>query len=710
MHLAVKHIFLLSSAVIFRGGSFAAAQDDAGNKVLLPIKGEMLRGVSNDVTDAYHGTLLAQARHLNDVNDDVCASTIKSGGECKQDAEDCHCDDGLTCETNICEVPARPSSGTLLVRITTGDEDGNPSAGQFTVGTTTGCLKAFTPTPGLGAITYVTLNSACPLQSLLPLTMSATGDDGWRMDTVEVKLDDGRWKVIASGEVLSDNGISRLKSRDFYLNNISNDVCAFPIASGGECKQGANDCHCDDGLSCDANTCKTPALASSGILTVKITTGDDNGSQSLDQFTIGTSTGCLKAFTPKPGLGEITVVTLNSACPIQSLLPLTMSATGTDGWFMDKVEVQLDGGTWNLIASDEKLQDNNGQDQFKSHDFYLNNINDDVCVFPIENGGDCEWGANDCHCNDGLSCQANTCKSGDDVICLESTAIIMEAVDSSYNDKDATWQAVTGVERTITDDFTTNQVLNSKYESACIEEGGTYEELSYKAECNPAGGDQVTLHVIRQPRCYAQSCAAATERNENLPNLLFYAFTLEPTAERASEKHDSTSRWTCTGALNDAPTTTGCEVATDLMNTEIDGTIDKNPSVSDIKFLILLPTKGKKVQYKGDASATLGERCDLVSGIFMEKNFKMTCTPGEGSGGSEAAFEVTDFPLCLASVCDIDQAAIDGAIATHFRDEMLDSDNLDNSQDWTCTRSVAVKAASIRVSVGTVLALWWYLI
>jgi hypothetical protein len=94
----------------------------------------------------------------------------------------------------------------------------------------------------------------------------------------------------------------------------------------------------------------------------------------------------------------------------------------------------------------------------------------------------------------------------------------------------------------------------------------------------------------------------------------------------------------------------------------------------------------------------------------MENDFKMTCTTGEGSGGSEATFEVTDFPLCLASVYETDQAAIDGAIDIQFKDDMFDSEQLDETQDWTWIGSGAVMAASIRVSVETVLALWWYLI
>jgi hypothetical protein len=262
-----------------------------------------------------------------------------------------------------------------------------------------------------------------------------------------------------------------------------------------------------------------------------------------------------------------------------------MSATGDDGWRMDKVEVQLDGGTWTLIDSDKILDGNESTDK-KSREFYLNNVIADVCVFPIESGGKCEQDANDCHCDDGLSCEANTCGTPAAVIiCLESTEIIMVAVDSSYKDANATRNADTAVEKTIIDDFTTNQVFNTFYESACVAEGGTYEELTYEAKCDSTGGDEITLHVIGQPRCYAQSCASAIESNEDLPNLLLQQFTLEPTTERADEKHDSTSTWTCTGEINKALTntnivTTCCGVATDLM-------ITHTPSLQFATILII---------------------------------------------------------------------------------------------------------------------------
>jgi hypothetical protein len=293
----------------------------------------------------------------------------------------------------------------------------------------------------------------------------------------------------------------------------------------------------------------------------------------------------------------------------------------------------------------------------------------------------------------------------------------MEEVDGSYNDTAATWHAVTAVEKTITDDFTTNQVYNGIYESACVKAGGTYEELTYEAKCKPAGGDEITLHVIGQPRCYAKSCAAAIESDEDLPNKLLQEFTLKPTAERASDKHDSTSTWTCTGAVNDALTTnigtSGCGVATDLMNTQtpsiISATIDMKPAVTDIKFLFVFPTKGKKVQYKAEEAAALETECGKVDGLFVEEDFKMTCTTGEGIGSDEATFQVKGFPLCLASVCEHDPAEIDGAIDIQFKDAMFDSEKLDEAKDWTCIGSGAMMAASTRVAVGTVLALWWYL-
>jgi hypothetical protein len=304
--------------------------------------------------------------------------------------------------------------------------------------------------------------------------------------------------------------------------------------------------------------------------------------------------------------------------------------------------------------------------------------------------------------NPGIVVDPNPASASD--VCIGSTKTIMETIDGSYNDKDATWQAVTAV--TITDDFTTNEFNNIKYRNACEDDDGKYEELTYEAKCKPTGGDEITLQVIGQPRCYAKSCSAAIESDEEFANVLFKEFTLKPTAERANEKHDSKSLgWTCTGELNDALTSTnagsgygGCGVVTGTTNMAM------KPVVTDKKLLFLFPSEEKKVEYS--TSPELFGACRRVGGLLVDEDFKMTCTTGDGS--DEATFEVIAFRLCLASVCKDNEAEIDGAINIQFKDQMFEWKHLDEAQDWTCIGS-GVMATSIRVAVGAALALWWHL-
>jgi hypothetical protein len=55
----------------------------------------------------------------------------------------------------------------------------------------------------------------------------------------------------------------------------------------------------------------------------------------------------------------------------------------------------------------------------------------------------------------------------------------------SYNSKDATWKAVTAVDKTITDDFTTNKANNIKYENTCEEKDGKYRKYPVKPNVSP---------------------------------------------------------------------------------------------------------------------------------------------------------------------------------------------------------------------------------
>jgi hypothetical protein len=136
----------------------------------------------------------------------------------------------------------------------------------------------------------------------------------------------------------------------------------------------------------------------------------------------------------------------------------------------------------------------------------------------------------------------------------------------------------------------------------------------------------------------------------------------------------------------------------------------KSPDVTDKKFLWLLPTEVKKVDYSA-SSVELANACNSVEveGLFIEKDFSMTCTAGQGATESDkASFEVLDYSVCLASLCNANAAAKEETIYGQFKDQMLDEKYLDTAKDWTCIGSGAM-TTSIQVAVGAAFALWWHL-
>lgn len=337
--------------------------------------------------------------------------------------------------------------------------------------------------------------------------------------------------------------------------------------------------------------------------------------------------------------------------------------------------------------------------------------------------------SSEANCNEDLICddEDQKCISPSGT-CITSTQAIMDEVHGSYDDSGATWEEMLTTKDeqstiTIIDDFTTNQVKNIIYKNACEKADGEYTELTYEATCNSAEGDEIALQVIGQPRCYAEACAAAIENDKDFGDELLKEFSLVPTAKRANDQHNSTSSgWACTGELNDAlkgntnggsgGSGGGCAYATDKMYTEIDDIISAQlgmkPKVTDKKFLFFLPTEVKKVEYSASPSA-LASACSGLEGMFVEKEFTMTCTVGGGSTKSDrASFEVVDYSVCLASICSVNAAAKEETIYIQFKDQMLDENYLDEARDWSCLGSGAM-ATSIKVAVGAAFALWWHL-
>lgn len=544
--------------------------------------------------------------------------------------------------------------------------------------------KNFHPLPEKGAVTLVTMKCASFNDAMKLNVIITDGDDSWGIGRLDVEYNDsGVWTYVGGGgnwETYVDTGTSR----QFDLSG----KCLFPNGNGGTCQAHVNNaygwCFCAEGLICHSSLCGPPKQ-----------TGEycEVDFHCAEGLICDSSSLC----GPPKQAGEYCEV--DSHCDAEAGLTCK-------GWVCSAT-----GGAEESCSG----------------------------TAPCREGFDCHPGRNKCYntprlkdqpcssshaCSDDLVCD-KLCKAPS-AICVQSTKTLMDEVDGSYNDEEATWKAVTGVEKTVIDDFTTNKVYNKVYENACVKKDGLYKELTYEATCKSgSSGDEIALRVIGQPRCYAKSCAAALESDKDLANHLLEQYTLKPTAARASEqKNNATSSgdWTCTGKINDALTNTntntntgsgGCGVATDMMNKEtpalIEATMALKPVVTVKKFLFLLPTKEKKVDY-GASSSELGNACAKVSGLLVSDDLQMTCTFGEGTASSnEAIFEVVNFRSCLASACEDNQAAIDSATSSQFKDQMFESKQLDEAHDWTCSIGSGAVAMSIQAAVGAALALWWHL-
>jgi len=234
---------------------------------------------------------------------------------------------------------------------------------------------------------------------------------------------------------------------------------------------------------------------------------------------------------------------------------------------------------------------------------------------------------------------SETCHRPATFPCLDTTKTIMDAIDSSYKTTGVTSKSVdVGGTKLLFDDFSTNGANNLAYQLACQDQGATYVELNYDAQCVTGINKTVSLFVKGQPRCYAKICKEVDDQS------LLALFTLRPTEKRAQRDSNSTNKWVCSGQLRNA-SWNFCRDNTKLINEKnemILADVDIQPTVSTQKFLVF--DKAEKLVTFPAPGKNFTSTCERNGGVVrVVKNAGMVC--------GKSHFTVQSFPTCLWPLC-----------------------------------------------------------
>ena len=293
---------------------------------------------------------------------------------------------------------------------------------------------------------------------------------------------------------------------------------------------------------------------------------------------------------------------------------------------------------------------------------------------------------------------SETCHRQDAFPCLDSTKTVMAAIDTSYKTTGVTSRSinVTG-QKLVLDDFSTNGVNNLAYQLACQNQGATYVELRYDAQCvTGINKTAVSLFVSGQPRCYAATCLDVDGQ------ALLSEYTLRPTEKLAHRDSSSNEQWVCTGQLRSA-TWDFCLENTNLINQKDDMQIaefDMKPNVTTQKFLHIFDKAEKLVTFPA-AGANFTDTCERNGGIVrMVKNAGLVC--------GKSLFTVQSFTTCLWPLCGTNTDTDTQRVIAQQIEAKLKKDTQSNVKvSGTCVFSRAKRvfvgsASVVMIGVGTV--------
>lgn len=287
---------------------------------------------------------------------------------------------------------------------------------------------------------------------------------------------------------------------------------------------------------------------------------------------------------------------------------------------------------------------------------------------------------------------SETCHRQDAFQCLDATKTVMDAIDTSYKTTHVTTKSIEMTDnKLLWDDFSTNTANNLAYQSACQDQGATYVELHYDAQCVTGINKTVSLFVSGQPRCYDTTCQEADDQ------ALLAEYTLRPTEKRAIRDSNSTDQWVCSGQLR-SDSWDFCLENTKLINQKDDMQIVESnlqAMVSTQKFLIF--DKAEKLVTFPTVGQNFTDACQRSGGIIrVVKNADMVC--------GQAQFTVQAFTTCLWPLCGPNTDTDTQAVLAQQIEAKLKKDTQSNAKiSGTCVFSSAVRLCVGSLSVAMIL-------
>lgn len=218
---------------------------------------------------------------------------------------------------------------------------------------------------------------------------------------------------------------------------------------------------------------------------------------------------------------------------------------------------------------------------------------------------------------------------------------------------------------------------NSAYEAACVDEGGIFKELNYRANCSAFDEDH--LNFISFPSCQAQSCGEIDTAG------LFTEFTLGT----AAKLHSYPTRnlyWSCIGELHNGTDDVVNDYCT-IQNTYL----EENANVATAyKSLQATPGEASGLFAKTKAVTVSGTKtyriaCQKAGGTYAEVSASIFCKKVRKSFNTlqeETTFIASIIPMCVGIYCD--HTSIDPN--KHFEQFLIDDGDLDSDGEfqWTC--------------------------
>lgn len=278
--------------------------------------------------------------------------------------------------------------------------------------------------------------------------------------------------------------------------------------------------------------------------------------------------------------------------------------------------------------------------------------------------------------------------------CIDQSAVAHTAVKDEI-------EKVTYGSATVGDVSYYQYTVPETYESVCQTSGaGRFELLSFEAECTSTSGEVEKLVVNGRPICYGIDCTTATDHS-----LLLQRYMLHPTETLAENTIGGTWSCTSTGFLPDDVSACSLESAAIKSIGGIGATSDAIvPTVTDKKFLFVIPQAGKTVSFDDNTKIDAFEAaCATVGATFDETDLKLTCT---GPDADVVDLDIEQFPVCLGVTCQDNKLLLDFHV-TSLVEKLETADKL--AADYNCVISSGI-VSKWSIGASTIMAIVSYFV